>query len=182
MNLICLLCCLVSLPQPFTMPFTSPFKDLGIPTNVDVWSLVFDRKDVPFPTSKKVMTCAENTKLSHTWDQIKTASIDFGKGLKDLYKWRKGEVLALYTPNNIDVSPLPTLVAFFEKTRRKRGKSVLTPWRNSQDPHRHPRRHLGRRRRLARQPALHRRRAHLPAQRLRCQSHRHASALPQDGL
>ncbi|KAK1781937.1 hypothetical protein QBC45DRAFT_404307 [Copromyces sp. CBS 386.78] len=94
------------------MPFTSPFKDLDIPTNVDVWSLVFDRKDVPFPTSKRVMTCAENTKLSHTWDQIRAASIDFGQGMKDMWKWKKGEVLALYTPNSID-TPIVTLGAIW---------------------------------------------------------------------
>lgn len=34
---------------------------------------------------------------------MKTAALDFGKGLRAVYGWKKGEVLALYTPNNIDI-------------------------------------------------------------------------------
>ena len=33
---------------------------------------------------------------------MRQAAIDFGKGLKALYEWKKGDVLALYTPNSID--------------------------------------------------------------------------------
>jgi 4-coumarate--CoA ligase len=34
---------------------------------------------------------------------LKSAALDFGKGLRALYGWKKGEVLALYTPNSIDI-------------------------------------------------------------------------------
>lgn len=42
------------------------------------------------------------TKRSYTYTQVKSTAIDFGKGLKALWDWQKGDVLALYTPNCID--------------------------------------------------------------------------------
>lgn len=37
---------------------------------------------------------------------MKDASLDFGKGLRALYDWRKGDVLGLFTPNSIDTPVL----------------------------------------------------------------------------
>jgi acyl-CoA synthetase (AMP-forming)/AMP-acid ligase II len=42
------------------------------------------------------------TKRSYTYAQVKEAAVNFGKGLKALWDWQKGDVLALYTPNCID--------------------------------------------------------------------------------
>lgn len=42
------------------------------------------------------------TNRSYTYAQTKQTAIDFGKGLKGLWDWQKGDVLALYTPNCID--------------------------------------------------------------------------------
>jgi 4-coumarate--CoA ligase len=42
------------------------------------------------------------TTRSYTYAQVKATAIDFGKGLKALWDWQKGDVLALYTPNSID--------------------------------------------------------------------------------
>lgn len=47
-----------------------------------------------------------DTGRSYTYAQIKQTAIDFGKGLKAAWEWKKGDVLALYTPNNIDVPPV----------------------------------------------------------------------------
>jgi 4-coumarate--CoA ligase len=33
---------------------------------------------------------------------VRNTALDFGKGLKALWDWKKGDVLALYTPNSID--------------------------------------------------------------------------------
>ena len=33
---------------------------------------------------------------------MRSTALDFGKGLKALWDWKKGDVLALYTPNSID--------------------------------------------------------------------------------
>lgn len=42
------------------------------------------------------------TKRSYTFAETKKAAIEFGKGLKAQWDWKKGDVLALYTPNSID--------------------------------------------------------------------------------
>ena len=47
------------------------------------------------------------SKRSYTYAQTKSSAIDFAKGLKAIYEWRKGDVLALYTPNCID-TPIVT--------------------------------------------------------------------------
>lgn len=39
---------------------------------------------------------------SYTYKDVKQSAIAFGQGLKSVYDWRKGDVLALYTPNSID--------------------------------------------------------------------------------
>ena len=43
------------------------------------------------------------TDLKYTYDQVKTTAIDFGKGLKSVWEWQKSDVLALFTPNCIDM-------------------------------------------------------------------------------
>ena len=42
------------------------------------------------------------TSRSYTYAQVKSTASDFGKGLKGLWDWEKGDVLGLYTPNCID--------------------------------------------------------------------------------
>jgi 4-coumarate--CoA ligase len=37
---------------------------------------------------------------------VRSTALDFGKGLKSLWDWKKGDVLALYTPNCIDTPAL----------------------------------------------------------------------------
>ena len=43
-----------------------------------------------------------NTGRAYSYAQVKNTAIEFGKGLKSLWEWRKGDVLALFTPNCID--------------------------------------------------------------------------------
>ena len=47
------------------------------------------------------------TKRSYTYAQTKQTASDFGKGLKSIWDWQKGDVLGLYTPNSID-TPIVT--------------------------------------------------------------------------
>lgn len=44
-----------------------------------------------------------DTHRSYTYAQVRNAAIDFGKGLKSVWEWRKADVLALFTPNSIDL-------------------------------------------------------------------------------
>ena len=89
------------------MPHPSPFPHLPIPTDADLFNLLFPPTPRPFPPSKEILTCAQ-TSRSHTWAAIHSHSLAFGRGLQSLWSWRKGDVLALYTPNSID-TPLVTL-------------------------------------------------------------------------
>lgn len=43
-----------------------------------------------------------DTQRSYTFEGVKDATITFGKGLKALYNWRKGDVLVLFAANSID--------------------------------------------------------------------------------
>lgn len=42
------------------------------------------------------------TSRSYTYDDVRSAAIAFGQGLKATWNWKKGDVLSLFTPNNID--------------------------------------------------------------------------------
>jgi acyl-CoA synthetase (AMP-forming)/AMP-acid ligase II len=43
-----------------------------------------------------------DTRRSYTYTQVKSGAADFAKGLKAVWKWEKGDVLAFFTPNSID--------------------------------------------------------------------------------
>lgn len=42
----------------------------------------------------------------YSYAQVKSTAIEFGKGLKSVWEWQKGDVLALFTPNCIDTPPV----------------------------------------------------------------------------
>lgn len=42
------------------------------------------------------------TGRTYTYEQVKTAAETFGKGLKAVWEWRKGDVLGIYAANCID--------------------------------------------------------------------------------
>jgi 4-coumarate--CoA ligase len=43
-----------------------------------------------------------DTNRSYTYAQVRSTALDFGKGLKSVWEWKKGDVLAIYSPNCID--------------------------------------------------------------------------------
>ncbi|CAG5185847.1 uncharacterized protein ALTATR162_LOCUS11418 [Alternaria atra] len=83
------------------MPTKSPFPDVEIP-NIDLWSLMFDRKDRDFPDNK-VIYRAINSDRKYTFADVKSHATLFGEGLRNLWDWQKNDVLALYAPNDVDV-------------------------------------------------------------------------------
>ncbi|KAK0632259.1 hypothetical protein B0T14DRAFT_417267 [Immersiella caudata] len=93
------------------MPFASSYPPIAIPRDVDLWSLVFERKQRPFPTTKEIFTSGE-TGRTYSWAGLRSASVEFGKGLQALWHWKKGDIIALYTPNSID-TPIVTLGALW---------------------------------------------------------------------
>lgn len=82
------------------MPSASTYPPIDIP-DTDIFGLLFERKDRDYPEDK-VIYLDPYTNRSYTFAQVQAAAIDFGKGLKALWDWKKGDVLALYTPNCID--------------------------------------------------------------------------------
>ncbi|OJJ01234.1 hypothetical protein ASPVEDRAFT_130643 [Aspergillus versicolor CBS 583.65] len=82
------------------MPVSSQLPSVEIP-NVDLWTFLLERKDKAFPDDKVIYTDADSGR-SYTYKDVKQSAIAFGQGLKSVYDWRKGDVLALYTPNSID--------------------------------------------------------------------------------
>ncbi|KAL8944526.1 MAG: hypothetical protein Q9216_000436 [Gyalolechia sp. 2 TL-2023] len=91
------------------MPTESAYPAIEIPP-IDIWALLFERNDRPFPDDKGVIPTEKtyfvyvdpDTRRSYTFAQVRNTAVDFGKGLKSLWEWRKGDVLALFSPNCID--------------------------------------------------------------------------------
>lgn len=86
------------------MPTQSSLPSVNIP-NIGLWDFLFERTDREFPDDKELFV-DPYTKRSYTYAQVKQAAVDFGKGLKGAWEWQKGDVLACYTPNNIDFAPV----------------------------------------------------------------------------
>ncbi|KAJ5747574.1 uncharacterized protein N7511_009270 [Penicillium nucicola] len=86
------------------MPISSNYPPVDIP-DLDLWTFLFERKDRPYPDNKVLYQDAD-TQRHYTYKALRDASLDFGKGLKALFDWRKGDVLALFTPNTIDTPVL----------------------------------------------------------------------------
>ncbi|KAL9005966.1 MAG: hypothetical protein Q9188_001256 [Gyalolechia gomerana] len=82
------------------MPTQSPYPAIQVPPT-DIWGLLFERQDRPFPDNK-VVYLDPDTSRSYTFAQVRNTAVEFGKGLKSVWEWRKGDVLALFTPNSID--------------------------------------------------------------------------------
>jgi long-subunit acyl-CoA synthetase (AMP-forming) len=109
------------------MPVDSPYPRIEIP-EVDLWQLLFERKDrafpddksrfLPHPGSRRLKTIPANptiftviyqdaeTSRSYTYGQVKSTALEFGKGLKATWEWKKGDVLAVFSPNSIDIPAL----------------------------------------------------------------------------
>lgn len=87
------------------MPHKSLYTDVSIP-DVDIFTLLFSRPSRPFPDTKELLTDGERPSRSYTLAQLRNAATEFGKGLKALWQWRRGDVLAFYTPNDVDTPAL----------------------------------------------------------------------------
>lgn len=54
------------------------------------------------PNMSKVIYKDADTERSYTYAQVKNTAIDFGKGLKSVWEWQKGDVMGFFTPNCVD--------------------------------------------------------------------------------
>ncbi|KAI5848711.1 hypothetical protein DFP73DRAFT_542151 [Morchella snyderi] len=86
------------------MPTESSFKPVVIPDK-DLFSFLFERESKPYPDNHPIYIDG-NTKRELTYADIRQQAITFGTGLKSQWGWRKGDVLAVFTTNQIDTPPL----------------------------------------------------------------------------
>jgi 4-coumarate--CoA ligase len=82
------------------MPAESKYPPIDIP-NVGLWDFLFENKRRDFPDDQVIFVDPYSNKRL-TYAEIKQTATDFGKGLKGLWDWQKGDVLGLYTPNCVD--------------------------------------------------------------------------------
>ncbi|KAL6871903.1 hypothetical protein J3F83DRAFT_621366 [Trichoderma novae-zelandiae] len=84
-----------------------PIKSLQAPVDiplVDIWSYYLEQPR-NYPADKPIFVDCD-TGRSHSLAQIKHLALTLGQGLVHALQWRKGDVMALFTPNNIDVPVL----------------------------------------------------------------------------
>ncbi|KAF2772343.1 4-coumarate-CoA ligase-like protein [Teratosphaeria nubilosa] len=85
------------------MPVKSPYQDVNIPP-LDMWAFMFNQPR-DFPDSQ-VIYRAINSPRHYTFADVKAAATTFGEGLCNLWDWQKGDVLAIYAPNDVDIGPI----------------------------------------------------------------------------
>ena len=103
------------------MPCDSLYPPVEIP-ETDIWGFLFERQDRPFSADKStscqhmnlpnrllinelVIYTDTETNESLTFAQVKEIAAEFGKGLKATWDWKKGDVMAMFTPNCLDFPP-----------------------------------------------------------------------------
>ncbi|KIX09039.1 uncharacterized protein Z518_00117 [Rhinocladiella mackenziei CBS 650.93] len=84
------------------MPLKSRYPDVQF-RETDLFSFVFDRQHRPCPENKVIFQDASEPSLYHTFAQVRDRAVEFGLALRDRFQFSKHDVLALYSPNNIDV-------------------------------------------------------------------------------
>ena len=87
------------------MPIRSTYPDIPI-QKTDIFSFLFNRKSKEFPDSKVIFQDADTPSRQYSYADTKSKAIDFGKGLKAVFDFKKGDVLALFSQNDIDIPPV----------------------------------------------------------------------------
>ncbi|KAH6604321.1 phenylacetyl- ligase [Trichoderma cornu-damae] len=83
------------------MPIPSLSAPVEIPL-VDIWSYYLEQPK-EYPADKPLFVDCDSGR-SYSLTDIKHLAVEFGKGLSHVFNWKKGDVIGLYTPNNIDIS------------------------------------------------------------------------------
>lgn len=82
------------------MVIKSPHPAVDMP-NVDIWTFLFEPKEKRSPDDKELFIDGTNGR-SYNFTQVKKAAIEFGKGLRSQWGFKKGDVLGIFSPNSID--------------------------------------------------------------------------------
>ncbi|KIV78442.1 hypothetical protein PV11_10162 [Exophiala sideris] len=84
------------------MPFESEYAPITIP-DVDLWTFLFERTDRPFPENHVVLVDVSAQK-QHTFQDVRRTAERFGRGLRHHWNWQKGDVMAISSPNSVDIA------------------------------------------------------------------------------
>ncbi|KAH7417408.1 hypothetical protein BKA64DRAFT_615186 [Cadophora sp. MPI-SDFR-AT-0126] len=84
------------------MPVESSYPPITVP-NVDIWTFLFERAERPYPDDHPLFIDL-TTSTKHTFTSLKHQSITLGTALLRKWSWKKGDILALFTPNSADIS------------------------------------------------------------------------------
>ncbi|KAL7898593.1 hypothetical protein HDV63DRAFT_357093 [Trichoderma sp. SZMC 28014] len=82
------------------MPIPSRFTSVKVP-DTDTWTHYVEAPR-NYPADKPIFIDCDTGK-SYSHNDIKRLALEFGKGLSHVLNWKKGHVMGLFTPNNIDV-------------------------------------------------------------------------------
>jgi 4-coumarate--CoA ligase len=85
------------------MVIKSLYPPLDIP-NIDIPTLLFETERPPhhsFPRTREIFIDAKSGR-SLSLDQLHEQSRRFGQGLKDKWNWKKGDVLCIFSVNQVD--------------------------------------------------------------------------------
>lgn len=86
------------------MPVESKCVPITIPTQ-DLHSFIFENTNRKFPDDQPIFIDGA-TKRELTYTDLRDQSKAFGIGLRSLWRWKKGDVLAIFSTNTIDIPPL----------------------------------------------------------------------------
>lgn len=87
------------------MPHTSPFGKLPL-KETDVFSFLFNREDKTFDDEQIIFQDGDVEWRNYSYSQIQKLAHDFGRGLKYNHDLKKGSVVAVFSPNDIDYAPV----------------------------------------------------------------------------
>lgn len=103
------------------MVVQSRYPDLDLPS-VDVFTFLFERKDRLFPdthgeTLQAMLVLYTNTgptaifrdgltNNTYSYGDVRRLALQFGRGLTARYDWRRGDVLAISSLNDVDMPPV----------------------------------------------------------------------------
>jgi len=93
------------------MPVSSRFPVLDLP-EVDIYSFLFHRQNRPYPANNIIYQDADDSTRKYTYTDAATLSLQFGQALQSQYSIHKGDVIALFTPNDVDY-PIVTFGALW---------------------------------------------------------------------
>ncbi|KAK0126538.1 hypothetical protein ONS95_008131 [Cadophora gregata] len=84
------------------MPIDSCYPAITIPS-VDIWTFLFERPERRYPDDHPLFIDL-TTSTRHTFTTLRHQSISLGTALLQNWCWKKGDILATFTPNSADIS------------------------------------------------------------------------------